>query len=264
MADKKSFVMYTSWATMFVGMPEEQAGQLIKAICAYQIGREYAINDPMVHAVSDMIIEQMQADADNYAKECEKRSENAKKRWSNAKGVQTDANTMQKDASAPKKMQVHASASKKMQVHGDNEYEYESENEYESEKDGVSSIVPFTAMTQVPKVEESDLQSLGVPAELCKQVSEWIENRDAKGKALTEAELKSFVSMVKAKAKEHGSQIVADLIKESLSNGYTGVIWDKLDRNRGKPRNAYIDRIDHRLDVVDEWARSSGAFEEAQ
>ena len=114
----------------------------------------------------------------------------------------------------------------------------------------------------VSVLSDSDAESLGIDPVVSGAVSAWIENRDAKGEPLSEAELKSFVSVIKAKTKEHGPQAVADLIGESMSNGYKGVIWDRLDRNRGKPKNAYIDRIDHRMDVVDEWARSVGAYEE--
>ena len=120
------------------------------------------------------------------------------------------------------------------------------------------------ALGLVPTLSGADVESLGVDPVTSGVVSAWIENRDAKGETLTDAELKSFVSMVKAKTREYGAQAVADLIRESMSNGYKGVMWDKLGRNRGKPKNTYIDRIDHRLDVVDEWARSLGAFEEAQ
>lgn len=262
MEDKKSFVLYKNWGDFVTNMTDEEAGQLLKAIYALEVNGEDITPENRVAAlIFDGIKGKLIEDIEGYAKTCNKRSENAKKRWNDAKGVQEDATGMQKHANASTCIKRKC---KPIQKDGDTDTDTDTdtENETDTEKDGVSPIVPFSAMTRVSRVEEDDLQSLGVPAELCEQVSEWIENRDAKGETLTEAELKSFVSRVKVKTKEYGPQAVADLIGESMSNGYKGVTWDRLDRNRGKPKNAYIDRIDHRMDVVDEWARSVGAYEE--
>ena len=103
MADnKKSFVLYASWAVLGDALPEEQAGILFKAICAKQIGKEYQIEDPTVAAVFAMISQKMDEDEEAYERAKAERSEQnrraAGKRW----GKQdTDAeNSMQNDADA--------------------------------------------------------------------------------------------------------------------------------------------------------------------
>ena len=46
MSDKKSFVMYESWGAAIEKMSNEQAGELIKAIYAYQKDPDAVPEDP--------------------------------------------------------------------------------------------------------------------------------------------------------------------------------------------------------------------------
>lgn len=216
MADKKSFVMYASWATMIAGMPEEQAGQLIKAICAHQTGKEYDIADQMVNAIYSMIAEQMDADTDSYAEQCKKRSENAKRQWNQRNAPQKNASAMQKDASA----------SKKMHLHGDTE----SESDSESDKD-INPPTPFT----VVGASQDDLESLGCAPKVAEKLSDWIANQAAKRQPITEMDLKSIVSRAKANTARHGVEAVCKVIEDSLQ--YKAIIWDRLEsKARDKPK----------------------------
>ena len=85
MERKQSFVMYKNWAGMIKGMPDDQAGKLIKAICRYQTGEDPSVDDPMMAAVLSMIIEKMDEDAKAYDDEIKRRSAagriGAQKRW---------------------------------------------------------------------------------------------------------------------------------------------------------------------------------------
>lgn len=112
MAERNSFVMYMSWATLLANLPEEQAGILIKAICAKQTGAEYEITDPVVSAMFSMIESQLDKDTAKYNETCRNRSDAGRKgnekRWTES---QTVANV------------------------ADNESEYESDTENESENE---------------------------------------------------------------------------------------------------------------------------------
>lgn len=222
MADKKSFVMYASWATMIAGMPEEQAGQLIKAICAHQTGKEYDIADQMVNAIYSMIAEQMDADTDSYAEQCKKRSENAKRQWNQRNAPQKNASAMQKDASA----------SKKMHLHGDTE----SESDSESDKD-INPPTPFIRLVgcTVPEISSGELEGLGCAPEVAEKLSDWIANQAAKRQPITEMDLKNIVSRAKANTAKHGVEAVCKVIEDSLQ--YKAIIWDRLEsKTRDKPK----------------------------
>ena len=102
MADeKKSFVIYESWATMLANIPEEQAGQIIKAICCKKLGIEYEIEDQMAAGFFKMIVPQLDKDAEKYAETVEKRKEAIHKRWDkkqkNKDELEKDTSVIQND-----------------------------------------------------------------------------------------------------------------------------------------------------------------------
>ena len=82
MADKKSFIMYDTWARLFCGLPDEKAGELIKLICKYILG-EYMgekTSDPAMDAIFDMVREKLDEDKTKYLSICEKRAEARRKK----------------------------------------------------------------------------------------------------------------------------------------------------------------------------------------
>ena len=132
MAERNSFVMYMSWATLLANLPEEQAGILIKAICAKQTGAEYEITDPVVSAMFSMIESQLDKDTAKYNETCRNRSDAGRKgnekRWTES---QTVANDRKSDVCDNPESQNVANVA-------DNESEYESDNESESDTENES------------------------------------------------------------------------------------------------------------------------------
>ena len=79
MSDKKSFVMYESWGAAIEKMSNEQAGELIKAIYAYQKDPDAVPQDPALAFVFELIKQQLDADSQRYKEACAARSEAGKK-----------------------------------------------------------------------------------------------------------------------------------------------------------------------------------------
>ena len=79
MKEKQSFIMYQSWSTMIRELPNEQAGDLIKAICRYQDDPEALPEDPVMIAVFLMIRDKLDQDAEKYAAICEMNRQNGAK-----------------------------------------------------------------------------------------------------------------------------------------------------------------------------------------
>ena len=79
MSDKKSFVMYESWGAAIEKMSNEQAGELIKAIYAYQKDPDAVPEDPALAFVFELIKQQLDADSQRYKEACAARSEAGKK-----------------------------------------------------------------------------------------------------------------------------------------------------------------------------------------
>lgn len=101
---KKSFIIYDSWALMISQMPNEEAGQLIKKICKYEISGEYENGFTSVDAIFSMIKAKIDEDSEKYEEICKKRREsgslggkqkkaNGKQMLPNGKQMQSDTDT---------------------------------------------------------------------------------------------------------------------------------------------------------------------------
>ena len=60
--DKKGFLFRESWAIMFESIPSEEAGELIKAVCAFYLGNKPDIEDPIILAIFKFITSQITED----------------------------------------------------------------------------------------------------------------------------------------------------------------------------------------------------------
>ncbi len=78
--DKKSFILYTDYYKHFSRLPNEEAGQLIKAIIAYAAGSEA---EPELSPAADMafsfIKDRIDIDSEKFRLICQKRSEAGKR-----------------------------------------------------------------------------------------------------------------------------------------------------------------------------------------
>lgn len=85
----RSVLVFSDWQTLFQNLSDEQAGQLIKAMCFYNKGEEYTPSDPVVMAMFSMVKEGMDNNRDHYDKVCQRRAEAGKKgadkRWKDGK-----------------------------------------------------------------------------------------------------------------------------------------------------------------------------------
>ena len=79
MENRNSFVVYDNWASLLCDLPDEQAGELIKAICAYKLGKFETLDDPVISAIFNMIKQKLDEDSKKYQEACEKNKENGKK-----------------------------------------------------------------------------------------------------------------------------------------------------------------------------------------
>ena len=94
--DKRSFLFMESWTTLFESMPSEEAGDLIKAVCAFSRGEKPNIENPLILAMFNLIAKQMIENEERYKAKCEKQAEYGRigsaKRWDNTKKKDPIAN----------------------------------------------------------------------------------------------------------------------------------------------------------------------------
>ena len=120
MSDKKSFVMYESWGAAIEKMSNEQAGELIKAIYAYQKDPDAVPEDPALAFVFELIKQQLDTDGQRYKEACAARSEAGKK------GGRPKAN-------ASDKKQMVSEESKKSKCFSEKAKKADNDNEYDND-----------------------------------------------------------------------------------------------------------------------------------
>lgn len=122
---KKSFVFYNTWGAAVQNMSNEQAGQLIKAMLAYQDDKDARPEDPAVGFVFDLIAQKLDEDAQAYAETCAKRAEYGKRGG--------ESKSKQKEAKASLSFTEEAKGSKSKQKEADTDTE--SDTDTETDKD---------------------------------------------------------------------------------------------------------------------------------
>lgn len=121
---KDSFILYTSYTNAFLGLSNEQAGELIKAIFLFvTTGEQQEVSDPTTRFAYNLIIEQIIQNDRKYAQKCERLRANAQKgglqKAANA-AASNDCQQTQANATEDSKCkQMVANGSKCKQIGGD-------------------------------------------------------------------------------------------------------------------------------------------------
>ena len=76
-----NLLLYQEWGELFKALPDEKAGELIKALFAYQSDPDARPTDPYIVAIFMMFKATIDADREKYAAKCQKNRDAAKSRW---------------------------------------------------------------------------------------------------------------------------------------------------------------------------------------
>ena len=102
----------------------------------------------------------------------------------------------------------------------ENEHEYEDmhENMHEDRQENYA----------VPESVTDDVNTFD--GELGKAVGEWLRYKRERHEDYKPTGRKSLLSQIAANARQYGDKAVADIIRVSMSNGYKGIVFDRLSR----------------------------------
>lgn len=97
---------------------------------------------------------------------------------------------------------------------------------------------------------------------LYSKVEEWIKYKTERRDSYKETGLKALLRQIENNSLTYGDQAVCDLIDDSMSNGWKGIIFDRLKQkqtpkrqgNFGKPSKA--EELQESYDMIGEWAES--------
>lgn len=121
---KDSFILYTSYTNAVLGLSNEQAGELIKAIFVFvTTGEPQEVSDPTTRFAYNLITEQIVQNDKKYAQKCERLRANAQKGGLQKAAKAAAANDCQQTQAnateVSKSKQMVANGSKSKQIGGD-------------------------------------------------------------------------------------------------------------------------------------------------
>lgn len=90
---------------------------------------------------------------------------------------------------------------------------------------------------------------------LQEKMTEWFKYKTERKEPYKEQGMKALLRKVENNASAYGDQAVIGLIEESMSNGWKGIIFDRLEQQKYKPmkQSNYTDAIKSRVSDVDNW-----------
>lgn len=91
---KKTCILYSSWADLFMDLPDELAGQLVKAVLAYTFkGEDAKTGNPALDAAMTMIRNKLDEDGEKYKTKVERIAQaRAEKKKQAENSVKSDSN----------------------------------------------------------------------------------------------------------------------------------------------------------------------------
>lgn len=123
------------------------------------------------------------------------------------------------------------------------EKELEKELEKENKKGGKRETTQSIFERLLPEYTISDV--------MADKLREWFKYKTERKDGYKEQGMKSLLKQVANKVSVYGDTAVCNLIDECMSNGWKGIIWDKLQSSSAY-RNSE-DRIGNRVKDVDGW-----------
>lgn len=123
------------------------------------------------------------------------------------------------------------------------EKELEKELEKENKKGGKRETTKSIFERLLPEYTISDV--------MADKLREWFKYKTERKDGYKEQGMKSLLKQVANKVSVYGDTAVCNLIDECMSNGWKGIIWDKLQLSSAYRNSG--DRIGNRVKDVDGW-----------
>ena len=197
---RNSFILYSSYEEVLKELPKEEIGELIMAIFAYQRTGKKPNLSGGANIAFGFIKNQLDIDAEKWAKEVENRSKAGKKgmekRW--GKKSITEDNSVISDIT---KITEYDNENEIV-----NEYEKENDNEYVYENK-VNPLLTFSKRMNG-------------------KVKDWI---NYKGNSFNPITTVNFINLIKEKLKIHTEDEIIDLIDLSINKQWKNIIWSRIE-----------------------------------
>ena len=221
--DNKSMVFFFDWLDLFEELDDAEIGQIIKAIAVYaQTGEEPEFADRSIRIVFKSMKNSIDLCDERKESVANARREAANKRWNNVEAEAVAEEDDAKNANAQFVQNENANDAYNT-IHNNtiNNNTIQNNKEQKKKKQVVDIHTAFGM------VDEKNY-----PPDLDNAVKGWLTYKQQRKEGYVEEGLKSLLTQITNNAKKSGSEVVVDLIRECMGNGYKGIIWDKLQEQK--------------------------------
>lgn len=87
---------------------------------------------------------------------------------------------------------------------------------------------------------------------LSDKLTEWFKYKTERREPYKEQGMKTLLRQIENNAQKYGDNAIADLIDDSVANGWKGIIFDRL-KQKPTRQSSYADKIQNRVSDVDNW-----------
>lgn len=108
--------------------------------------------------------------------------------------------------------------------------------------------VPGTQKAVVDRGQVTDLyEQFGISEPLTEEVDMWLQYKAERKEKYNPTGLKMLIKRIGKHEQEYGTNAVINLIEESMSCNYQGIVWDRIQRHRQEKRNGGQDALNYYL-----------------
>lgn len=220
--------LYYSYREQLEMLPDDERGRLIIALLDYAENGTIPTFDGASKMAFSFIRAQIDRDSGKYAARCQKNRENAIKRWNS------------ENTNACNRIQPHANECETCQGKGKGKEEGKGEGEREEEGKG-----------ECLAGASFDALCMHFSALVASAVLDWLAYKHERDEAYTPTGLQSLLEQIEKQIADHSEQAVADVIRLSMSNGWRGIVWDKIRKEESCGQNTTAGTEDaHKLSGI--------------
>lgn len=213
------FLAYHSYLEAMEPLSDAERGRLFTALLEYSstgIAPELRGGERYTFATLKGNIDR---DIAKYEAKC------AKNRESSAKGGAANAKRWEPNGS-----RLNPNGAER-EPNGCQDKEKDKDKEKEKEKDKPLRGNSARSAQEPPRVSDC-----GFSPELEAAVNDWLAYKRERREAYKPVGLKALLTQIKNAASANGDAAVAAVIRQSMSSGYKGIVFDRLERAASKPR----------------------------
>ena len=224
---KNSFVLFNDLIDTVSILKDEDAGVLFKMILNYENGRELTQDikcESMPALIAFTFVKrQLNRLDEQYEKTTQARIEAGRKgaeaRWhskaiaNNGKAIASDSKAMANDSNNMAKMPINVPVPVP-----------------------VNNISPLPPKGEPP---ETVINNSELSDPVKSMLKDWVQYKRERREGYKPAGLKSLVTTATRYEKNVGADAVCEVIRKSMSSGYKGIVWDRLDNRAPVKTNQF-------------------------